>query len=187
MKRKHAVACGIVLLVTAVVSITGTQGGLAWFSPFTIEYTTQREFTLLAGALPIYRSAPRGRHNEVAAMLHEEGFAAPTQLGDARCELIFHENNAWRDGFGPLYDVFIRHRKQVIGWSKADRTRARLYWQEGLKHLRSHRQVDIWIGREILSTGWKSQKLAELEDRIVLIKHEAPTLFEIQSTPEQRE
>lgn len=171
MTKKFVIAArGFAIVIIGAVALTGTKGGLAHFSPYTFEYTTQSEFTLFFGLLTIYRSTPRQVDNPVVTMLKDEHFVAPAQSQDMRRELIFHWNEAWRDGDGPLYDVFVRHRHEVIQWSMADRQRARLCWLTGFEFLRSRREVDVWIGREILIRGWRCKSSSELEERIMTIK-----------------
>ncbi len=165
-------------LATGLLLFTGTRGGLADFSPHTLKYQFRSEFTVCFGEWPVYRSAPHESENALVAFLVQERFVTPVEAQADRWEPIFHWNNAWRDGYGPLYDVFIRHRQEIIDWSKADRERARIYWSEGFKHLRSHRETDLWTGREILLRGWRCQSIPELTECIAVVKKDVSALFD---------
>lgn len=159
-----------VMVVFGLLLMTGGTGGLGHFSPYTLEYTTQSEWTLFRGAVPIFRSFSQSVDNELVTILLEEGFVTPMETGEGRWELIFHWNDAWRGGDGGLYDVFVRHRREIIEWSKADRERARIYWREGFKYLRSQRKVDNSIGRAILTEGWRCESISELREKIEAMK-----------------
>jgi hypothetical protein len=178
MKRYGRVTVLVCCVALVLLLLTGTGGGLTQFSPSTLEYTTQSEFTLFGGRFPVFRSTPQGADNELVAFLREEGFVTPAPTEDQRWELISHWNDAWRDGFGPLYDVFVRYRREIIQWSKADRERARIYWTEGFKYLRSGRKVDVWAGRDILRFCWRCQSIPELREQMLAVRKEVAELFE---------
>jgi hypothetical protein len=179
MKARFALAlCVCLMLLVGSATFTATRGGLARFSPYSLEWEGQSEVTLLFGAFPIYRSTPSRGEEELTAMLRREGFVVPVQTHRPRQELIFHENGAWTDGSGPLYEIFIRDRRAVMEWSLADRKRAQIYWKEGFEYLRSPREADILIGREILKQGWRCQTISELRERIAIIKEQVSQVTE---------
>jgi hypothetical protein len=171
----------------ALVTLTGTSGGLAYFSPYTLEYQTQLEFTIIWGALPVYRSQRRDADNELAAFLRQEGFMTSVRPEAQRWELVFHWNHAWRDGYGPLYDVLIRHRREIIEWSQADPKRAQLYWSESFKHLRSDNKIDVLTGQLILISCWHSQSTQELREQIARVKKESRSSAEPVAAPDRRD
>jgi len=171
MKPRVAfVFCVVAVLAAALLLLTGTRGGRAYFSPYTLEYKTQAEFAVLAGQFPIYLSTLKHTENDLVAFIQEEGYVTAVPAKFQRWELIFHWNQAWKDGDGPLYDVLIRHRPEIIEWSKADPERARIYWSEGFKCLRSESEVDVETGREILQLCWRCQSTQELRAQITTIK-----------------
>ena len=179
MKRRLAIwLCIIGGIVAALIYLTGTRGGLAEFSPYTLECRFQSEFTVGFGMWPVYRSAPREHSNEMIAFLLEEGFVTPVQAETERWEPIFHWNHAWRDGYGVLYHVVVRNRQEIMDWSKADPERARIYWAEGFEFLRSDQKTDICTGREILLRGWRCESIPELTEFIAATKKEVRELFE---------
>jgi hypothetical protein len=171
--RKWIVISVIVLgVVLAGLCLTGTRGGLAYFSPFTLEYETQSEYTLLDGAWVIYRSPRNPVNNALVNYLRESRVVMPDESGRQRWDSVFHWNDAWKDGFGQGYDVLVRSRESVIDWSKADSSRAQIYWSEAFKCLRSERKETQWAGYEILRSGWHRESEAELLDWIKMIKKE---------------
>jgi hypothetical protein len=170
MRRVVATFAFVVALLMGLVLLTGTRGGLAYFSPHTLEYQTQSEFTVLGGTIPIYRSPRRNVENELATFLHQQGYAAVVQPQDQRWEVIFHWNHAWKDGQGSLYDVFGPNRHEIIKWSQADPERAKIYWSEGLKHLRSNNLKDERTGYSILLHCWRAKSIPELREQIAGMK-----------------
>jgi hypothetical protein len=178
MTGRVKVSIGVAGLLSGFVLLTATSGGLAFFSPYTLEYKVQSEFAILGGEFPIYRSMRRDADNELVAYLRREGFVTVEQPDVQRWELIFHWNRAWRDGYGPLYDVFVRQRREIIGWSKADPKRARIYWSEGFEHLRSDKKLEVWMGRQILVSCWRATSIQELHAQIAAVKKEFAELSE---------
>jgi hypothetical protein len=144
MRKLPIIAMAVTLLVGALIAVTSHRGGRAYFSPHTLEYRVQSERTIYATGVPIYRSAYRSVDHPLIEMLVTEGFVSP-QAGDAdRWEVIFHWNDSWRDGYGPLYDLF-RRRNEVIEWSRAHPEVAQIYWAEGFRYLRSRDERDILL------------------------------------------
>jgi hypothetical protein len=171
MKRQLAWTAGVLLLIGGV-ALTGSRGGRAFFFPHSFEYAGQSEYTIFFGTVPIYRSRLRPLENELVARLQEAGYVAPVPSQTSRRELIFHWNDAWRDGYGPLYEVFVRRRRQILQWSDDHPQLAAIYWKEGLQHLRSETTLDLWIGREILTNCWRCESVVELEEKIAQAKLE---------------
>jgi hypothetical protein len=149
-----------------------SRGGLAFFSPGTLELTTQSEFTILSGAFPVYRSFLEPVDNELVLFIQEQGFVAKTQNPPRRSIEVFHWNWAWKDGYGSLYDVLYRHRVAVREWCLADTERAKLYWSEAFKYLRSADANEVEAGEAILAHGWRTQSVDELKGEIENIKRD---------------
>lgn len=173
-RRKIAlllVKLGIGVCLTILILLTvGTPGGLAYFSPYTLEYNTQAEQTIFWGQVPVFRTFCHKTNNDLLTFIQEEGFVTPVQPQKQRWELVFHWNDAWKDGHGSLYSVLVRDRRRIIEWSQADRERARIYWTEGFKLLRSDRKADQAAGRGILVSGWFCQSIPDLQRQIDEIK-----------------
>jgi len=160
---------GIPLVLGLVAALfTWQRGGLGHFSPYTLQYTTQSEFTV--AGLPVYRSARQPVRNELVDFLVEEGFVAPVQPQKQRWEKVFHWNEAWRDGYGPLYPILVRDRDQVIEWTKADPERARLYWSEVFRLLRSEREADLLAGRDMAGRWRHCQSVADCRKWLRIVK-----------------
>lgn len=168
------ILCLIGIMILGVL-LLGTQGGLTYFSPFTLEIEGQSEFAIWGGSLPVYRSPRRPVHNELVTFLLEEGFVERVQPESQRWDLVFHWNRAWKDGHCTLYEVLVRYRRSIIEWSRADRERARIYWSEGFRYLRSDRKSDIAIGHVILADCWRCESIPELRERIAVLKAEIET------------
>jgi hypothetical protein len=168
--RIAVTALSLIALVVGCLIFTGTRGGLEFFSPYTLELTTQSEFTV-AGAWPLYRSSRRPVSNEILTFVRDERFVVPQPQANGRQLVVFHWNEAWKDGYGPLYDVLHRYRDRVISWCKEDRQRAQLYWAEGFRYLRSENPADAEIGAAILSTCWRASSIEQLEKMIAGIKN----------------
>lgn len=170
MKRRLKLLVFAILVACTLILATGTRGGLAYFSPDTLEYETQSEFAVLNGKLPIYRSHREPTDNEIVAYLRDSGLISSRKPPTVRWMLVFHWNWAWKDGEGSLYNVLIRNRQRIISWSKADLARARIYWTTGLQLLRSDVERERWAGEEILSSGYRCESIEELNSRISVIR-----------------
>ncbi len=170
MKRRLRYVLLIACIIFVGILLTGTRGGLGYFSPYTLEYVSQSEFTLFWGSCPIYRSAAKKHPNEVLEFIQREGFVSPQTPQAQRWEVAFHWNETWRDGYGSLYYVLGRQRNEVIEWSTADRERAEIYWSEGFTYLRSEQETDMMIGRTILESCWRCESVADLKKQIADIK-----------------
>lgn len=160
----------VVLLVVAAAFLTSHRGGLAHFSPHTLEYYTQSERTFYTTGIPFYRSRHKHYDHPLVVMLIDEGFVAPQANANDRWELIFHWNDTWRDGYGSLYDIFTRHRDQVMEWSRTNPECARIYWSEGFRLLRSDSEVDVTTGQMILNDCWRIRDPEEMRKTVQEIK-----------------
>jgi hypothetical protein len=165
----------VVLLIVGASLLASHRGGLAQFSPYTLEYCTQSERTFFATGIPFYRSNRERIENPLVAMLIEDGFVSPQPDRNDRWELIFHWNDKWRDGYGPLYDVFHRHRDEVILWSRNNRECASIYWSEGFRLRRSSNTMDVAAGKSILNHCWRITDPEEMRKTIQQIKAELAT------------
>jgi hypothetical protein len=176
--RRLAVTFGLTLLLSlGLLSCTASRGGLARFSPFTLEYQTQAEWTVLWGRVSLYRTGFHASTNELLAFGVAKGYVSPVPEEGQRWEPLFHWNDAWKDGFGPLYDVLIRDRREIIAWSQANREAATLYWSSGFRYLRGDNPRDVWAGQTIFSCGWRCRSVDELRERIAAIEKEAAETF----------
>lgn len=158
-------AVGLALLVW----LTSHYDGIAEFSPHSLQFRTHSEYVLF-GAVPLYRSPYKQREHELVKVLVEEGFVAPQPNIPQRWELIYHASTRWHDGFGPLYDVFVRNRASIIDWSRKHRDCAEIYWDEGFRLLRSADEGDVEAGREILRQCWRIESPQKLHEKFDEIK-----------------
>ena len=170
MQKLRAFAAIAVVIIVAAVLLTSTRGGLGDFSPHTLEYRTQSERTIFATDIPIYRSGYEPVENALLTMLIEDGFVSPQPAETDRWEPLFHWNDSWRDGYGPLYDIFHRHRDQIIEWSHNNQECAEVYWSEGFRLLRSNNKTDVMAGQSILNFCWRITDPAEMRKTIQQIK-----------------
>jgi hypothetical protein len=165
------VVIGIVTLALLVFLVsTVTRGGRAFFSPYSLDYKGQWEITVLGGSVPIYRSSLADSPNALVTMLRDERFATPMGADNHPWELVYHANEAWKDGDGRLYDILVRYRSQLIEWSKADHERARVYWEEGFRLLRSDNKAEVRCGIEVLKSCWGYESVSDLQQAIAATK-----------------
>jgi len=169
--RKPLTNIGIVgVFIIATVLVTSDRGGLARFSPHTLEYRIQSERTFFATGIPFYRSNYKLVNNPLVAMLIDDGFVSPQPDKNRRWQLVFHWNDSWRDGYGPLYDIFHRHRNRIIEWSRNNRECAEIYWSEGFRLLRSDNTIDVTAGEVILNFCWRIDNPEEMRKTIQQLK-----------------
>lgn len=170
---KRILAClGLIVLAVAILALLdGTRGGLAYFSPDTLEYRSQREFTILGGSLPLWRSRHRTSHVPIIAAAIVNGWIRPTNRPQ-RWDYVFHWNGAWKGGYSPVYDVFHRGDDHILERSLADPEWAKLYWGEGFGAYQSNVESERSLGRVILSLGWRTNSAEELKRTIRMIKIE---------------
>lgn len=140
--------CGLLLLA---IGCTATPGGMAEFSPQTLEYRTCREWRIGWGALQVYQSRPQRTENEVLEFLVREGYVAPDLHAEPRWEGVVHWNRAWNDGYGCGYHRLIRAGDSTIEWSSADPTRARHFWGVVFRLLRSSAPAERLAGAILIS------------------------------------
>jgi len=152
MLRRIGYCSCILALILVLGLLARREGGLAHFSPHTLEYTIQSEVAV--AGLTIFRSARQPVGNELVDFLVAEGFVAPEQPQTQRWESVFHWNEAWRDGHGALYPILCRDRQALVEWSKADPPLARLYWAEVFRLLRSDRKADH-VAAYVLAQRWR--------------------------------
>jgi len=167
---------GLLILFLGVV-LTGTSGGISYFSPYSLEVRSQEEFTIFSGEIPLYRSSPTYRTPELMEFLVKEGFAQPVEPERQRWLLFYHSNGAWKDGGTPLEYLMSRQRHDLIEWSLADRERAALYWSEGFRLLRSELKADVVAGGLLLSIGWHCETIEELREKIAAAREEGTSLY----------
>lgn len=164
-KRQLIIAILIASIAAAAIG-TSDRGGLAYFSPDTLEYYTQAERTLFATGIPWYRSKLQQTENPLIIMLVDADYVAPLSNANSRFETIFHWNDCWRDGHGALYGVFHRDRDDVMQWTRENPECARLYWTEGFRLLRSDSATEVQAGREVLGTCWRFNNLDAMKEAI---------------------
>ncbi len=138
---RHWAALLILALLLAGLFYSVNRGGIGEFNPYTLERRALSEYTLFSDAIPLYRSAHMSYGDPLIVYLVGQGYVSPVEPANDRWELIFHWNDSWKDGYGPLYQLF-RERDELIAWSEADPDRARAFWSEFFRMLRSDRDVD---------------------------------------------
>src|SRR5262245_22752835 len=105
----------IVFLAIAGSMLVG-RGGLGYFNPYALEYRAQREWTIGFGSIPIYRTSLQTHQLELIAHVRDSGLVQPI-AGPDRWDLVFHWNDAWKDGFGIAYRALARNSDATIEWS----------------------------------------------------------------------
>lgn len=169
---------GLLLGIAAAILLASvSRGGVTSFSPFTLQYQSQTELTILWGEFRIYRSPTVFAAHPFLETLQSEGLVTAVVPERDRQEILSHWSYAWKDGHGPLYRLIRRHRTDLFDWSRANPELAKLYWTEGFRFLRSHDQKSICVGQEILRLGQSCQSVEELEDRITAIRKEVDQLL----------
>jgi len=161
--------------MVGVALLTSHRGGLAYFSAHTLEYRMQSERTFFATGIPFYRSIHNRVDNPLVAMLIDDGLVSSQPDENDQWELVFHWNHSWRDGYGPLYGIFHRHRDAIIKWSRDNPECAKIYWSEGFRLLRSNNTIDVSTGHAILNHCWRITDLEEMHTAIRQIKAEIAT------------
>lgn len=176
--RKFQAIAAIVALIVVIIVLTSQRGGLSYFSPHSLRNHFQSERTILALGVPIYRSRPERVDNPLIEMLIAEGFVKPqAPPGHERKIGVFHWNETWRDGYGPLYDVLIRNRDAIIQWSRQNPQCAEIYWSESFRLLRSSNPVDSLAGQEILQRCWRIDDVNEMRETIKSLKADVAALM----------
>ena len=149
MKKKLLILCAGLTLFSGVLLLSSQRGGLGYFSPYTLEYEVQSEYTIGGtGGVPLFRSFRKPIYNEFIEMLKDDGFVAP-QSANHRWETVFHWNDSWRDGYSSLYYIF--HRERAMTWSRNNPECATIFWHRVFQLLRSENEREILIGRALLS------------------------------------
>jgi hypothetical protein len=166
---KRFIVTIIVLILAASLWATGTRGGRGYFSARTLEYRTQSEYTVLFGAVPIYRSSLQPSVPKLVSFLTEQDYVRPVETADPRWKLAFHWNEAWKDGYGSIERILYRDRDEKIAWSKANPACARVFWGEGFRLMRSDKESEREAGDAILM-AWRGQPPDELLAEIDEIK-----------------
>lgn len=169
MKRHWKILLGVVAVLMLIALLTGTRGGISSFSPQTLEFKTQSEYTILGGAIPLWRSRPAKHRNETIDYLIEREFVSP-QAGPARWQSYYHWNEAWRDGYSSLYYVLREGNDRIIKWSDGHPELARVYWTEGFKLLRSENEKERLKGEYLLSIGWRIEDEEEFQTMLNEVK-----------------
>jgi hypothetical protein len=164
MSRSRIIAAFVTLVLLAV--LTSHRGWLGYFSPHSLEYRVQTERTLFSTGIPIYRSFSHPVDNPLVDMLVAEKFVTPQAKEDGRWECVYHHNDAWRDGHGPLYNALHQRREELIEWSLAHRDCAAIYWTEVFRLLRSDKENDHEMAYEILDLGGRISEVSEMKEMI---------------------
>ncbi len=168
-------------IIVLAAFLTGGRGGLGLFNPHTLQYRTQREFTIWFGAIPVYRSAFDDHERPLVRELIQREFIAPTTNRD-RWDYVFHWNDAWKDGYGVWYDTLVRNDDQLLEWTKANPEMAKTFWSEAFDYMRSDSKVDQAIGERVLHEGWRVSDEASLRTRIAETKRGIEELYGASST-----
>jgi hypothetical protein len=157
------------LIIAFLIVLTGTQGSISLFSPYTLKYESQREYRVLAGSWLVYRSTPKPVENELITFLQETGFVTPEMPEVDRLEVVAHWNSAWRDGYGSVYWMLIREREKYIAWSEEQPTCARIFWDTVFDRLRSHDLKRFVSGHELIRRFEPYEDVETLRERIAFV------------------
>ncbi len=117
--------------------LTANDGGLGEFSPDTLEFRTRSELTIIGTDIPLYRSDWEYREIPLSRFLIDHNLVQPVRSGNPRWESVFHWNEGWRDGFGPMRNV-LKPAGQRLAWMESHTDYARVYYTELFRLLRSN-------------------------------------------------
>ncbi len=171
IERRYILIVAATLASVILLSFTIQRGKISYFSPYTLQFQGQSEYTVLGGSIPIWRTSLEDYDSKILRYLRESEYIMPVNPKHNRWEI--GESNAWtRDGGFDRHYLLGRNNSSVIEWSKADPERARIYWSEGFKCVRSEDRVEVYIGEEILQQGWKAKSIPELLEKIATIRKE---------------
>lgn len=128
----------VVVLPCVILFSFLNDGGLAYFSPDTFEIRSQSEITLPILNTPVYRSSYSYRDNsfELVEYLVAKGYWSPRETDEPRWILLFHWNDAWRDGDTQWYRD-VNRSNEWIEWTEKHPDIARVLWPAVLSFLRS--------------------------------------------------
>jgi hypothetical protein len=153
-----------------LVVLTSQRGGIADFSPDTLETRSRSERTIFGTGIPIYRSEYDTQHYRIPKFLIDEGFVTPQPNETNLWIPLFHCNESWKDGYSALHYAIGRNPERVMDWSLKNRACAELYWSEGFELLRSPHRVDRQAGEEILRRCQRMDNIVEMRQVILEIK-----------------
>lgn len=165
------------LIIAFLIVLTGTEGAISRFSPYTLKYVSQREYRVLAGSLLVYRSTPKPVENELITFLQQSGFVTPEIPEEDRWEVVSHWNKAWRDGSGLLHRMLWREREKYITWSKEQPEVARIFWDALFDRLRSHEPKRFLAAHELMRYLEPYDNVETLRERIAFV--DADVAYEI--------
>lgn len=136
MKRILVILAIVVLSLLAAFYLLGYPGGMAWFSPDTLQVRTQSERLLILVNLPLYRSAYEYRSHELADYLVKNEYWRPRTVDSPRWLILWHWNKLWRDGDSYLYISCFGRAHFWTDWTERNPKKARRLWPQVLEWLR---------------------------------------------------
>ncbi|MCZ7647118.1 MAG: hypothetical protein M5U26_17985 [Planctomycetota bacterium] len=161
--------CAAAAILVLIVTCTSMRGGIEYFNPQTLAIKSQSERTIYATEIPVYRSPYAPVHHALIDFLIEQGWVTP-QVNTSDCwELVYHWNEAWKDGYGPWYDVLYRDHDELLQWSLDHPDCAKVYWTEGFRLLRSPDPHEITLGRALFGYYRVIMDVTEMNDLMAVI------------------
>jgi hypothetical protein len=171
MKRFQLIILAVSLAAILLIAVTGTRGGMSYFSPQTLKCYTRSEYTILGG-IPIWRSFAQPESPKIIEIAVSKGWLKPQTAETEKWELVFHWNNAWRDGETDIYGFLYKYDDAIIEWLEENPDLADRYWREGFQRYRSSDPETRYIGVRILNTAWRCKSMEELDREIKAIESE---------------
>jgi hypothetical protein len=172
--RRIAVWAVTTLALAGGAWLTGGRGGLGYFSPDTLEYRTQSEWTVAFGEVPVYRSRLAVRRNALLEMLQAEGYVVPIATAEPHWLCVMHWNDAWRYvNSSTVHKILMSRQEEMIAWTREYPACARVYWPEAFRLMRSDRVSDHELAGAILFGCCHCRTADEVEQCIAGIKTEA--------------
>lgn len=156
----------LAILVLLLVIVTGTQGGLGYFSPDTLEFQHQWELAILNGCVPIYRSARITSPVAVIDLAIREGYIEPLPTSGPRWVCTSHWNNAWYDGQSFFHQTVLWRGEAIAGWTLANPKAAKLVWPEAIRLMRVDDPYGVNRGAFLLDRAQYCQTLEAIQELI---------------------
>ncbi len=140
-----------------------SSGGVCKFSPDTAEFRYEREWILLGGNGPSFRSAPIRERGKLMEFLIAKQYIRPLATDNPRWLLVYHANPAWKDGQTYLYYGLLRNQVESIQWSEENPELAESFWATGFALLRANSREEQELGSVFMMRGRRYKTKAELE------------------------
>lgn len=149
--KRFRIALGLSFVLIAGLATTLTRGGRGYFAPETLEFEVQSEYTLVYGAISIYRSKRQAVSYPLLDYLRQSGHMQVLPGPPRKWDEEFHWNHAWKDGYSDFHRALTRRSDELIEWSQADPERARLFWSTFFRWKRSTVERENWAANDLLS------------------------------------